>query len=171
MKTAHVTRTRLALLLPLVCATTVLSGAATPSSASVTVGRTAPAPGPAMTNLGTAYDEAPELTTTARQAARPGAAITTSVSLTTSLNPSGGQNVTFTATVSGGPGVADGVVAFADWGRLIGTSGIQAGDGSASMTTSSLADGLHAIKAYYIATSGYTPSNSPPVYQLVQLGR
>ncbi len=100
----------------------------------------------------------------------------TSVALVSSLNPSAvGQNVTFTATVSGGAGGAtpDGNVTFMDGSTILGTiplspSGV-AGAATASFTTGNLSNGLHVITATYNGDvqKGIQANTSNPVNQLV----
>ncbi len=74
--------------------------------------------------------------------------ITTSVTLTSSVNPSVfGQSITFTATVSGAGGTPTGTVTFLDGGSSIGTGAMVGG--VATLTTSSIAVGGHTITAAY----------------------
>ena len=101
----------------------------------------------------------------------------TTTTLTSSQNPSTvGQNVTFTATVAinGGGGVTpDGTVTFFDGANAIGSqtlipNGLSA---SASITTSTLTQGLHNITAQYsggIANPSVQASTSNTVVQDVQ---
>lgn len=76
----------------------------------------------------------------------------TAVTLTSSANPSAiGAPLTFTATVSiaaGGGVTPDGTVTFMDGGTSIGTATLNA-SAVATLTVSSLADGLHSITAVY----------------------
>ena len=155
MKTIHVARRRLALIVPLVCAASTLAGVAQPALASSAVGP------PVNQRISTgASHRTPALV----------ALEATSTELTTSVNPVfTGSAVTFRALVipDSGDDIFDGVVAFADWGILIGVD--YPTGGNAQLTTSALAAGLHSIKAYYIGTAAYAPSNSPAVYELVRL--
>ncbi len=77
----------------------------------------------------------------------------TNTGLTSSVNPSAvGQSVAFTATVTVPPGggniAPDGSVVFYDGSTMLGTSTLNPG-GVATLTTSTLADGLHSINAVY----------------------
>jgi large repetitive protein len=74
----------------------------------------------------------------------------TSTALVSSANPSTlNQSVTFTATVKATGGVApDGTVTFMDGANVLGTQTLS-GTGTATFTTSTLADGLHSITAVY----------------------
>jgi len=97
------------------------------------------------------------------------APITTTTSLTTSANPApAAQPVTFTAAVAAGTGAAvpTGLVAFVDGSALLGVGTLN-GTGQAALTTSTLADGLHPITAYYIGVAGFESSQSPEVFELV----
>ena len=93
----------------------------------------------------------------------------TTTSLATSMNPAPtGQAVTFTATVTAGTGAAIpvGLVAFADGTVLLGVATLDS-TGTAVLTTSALARGLHPITAYYIGAGGFESSQSPEVFELV----
>jgi len=89
--------------------------------------------------------------------------------LTSSLNPSVvGQSVTFTATAATTGafiGVPTGSVNFYDGGNSIG-SGILT-NGVATLTTSTLAAGLHQITAAYLGSTTMAPSTSAAVAQQV----
>ena len=151
MKTVHVARRRLAWIVPLVCAASAVAGVAQPAAASPAA--------PVPPRFGAVALRPPALL--APQA--------TTVAVSTPANPVySGTSITFSAMVltGNGDGVSEGVVAFADWGRLLGVGGSQGGQ--AGYTTSGLASGLHSIKAYYIGTQVYAPSNSPALYLLVQ---
>ena len=80
--------------------------------------------------------------------------------LTASPNPAtSGQNVTFTATVTG---VAPtGTVQFADGAAKLG-SPVALNGGVAALATSALAPGSHSITATYAGDIGNQPSISPP---------
>ena len=94
------------------------------------------------------------------------AADTPSVTLTSSRNPSNsGQSVTFTANVSLSSGSVAGVVEFYDAGTLIGSSSIAAG--RATLTTTALAVGSHAMTARYAGIAGVPPSLSGVLVQAV----
>lgn len=86
---------------------------------------------------------------------------TTTTTVTTSGTPSHtGDPVTFTATVaaSGSP-VATGTVQFTDGAANIGGPVAVGGSGHATLTTSSLAEGTHAIRATYSGASGFLTSS------------
>src|SRR6185436_16163920 len=96
----------------------------------------------------------------------------TTTSLTSSLNPSSGQPVTFTAAVfANGPGsgTKTGTVTFTDGGATIGTGMLDAA-GHATFTTSALSvvGSPHAITAVYSGDSNFTSSTSPVLLQTVQ---
>lgn len=96
------------------------------------------------------------------------ASSSTSTSLTTSSNPSEtGAPVTLTATVTaaaGGP--VTGTVTFYDGSSAIGTAPVDT-SGKASLTTSTLLAGSHAITAVYSGAPGFLPSTSPRLTQTV----
>ncbi len=81
----------------------------------------------------------------------------TATTIQSSQNPSEvGQSVTFTATVavSGGGGVTpDGTVTFTDGANVLGTVTLNTATGQAQYTTSTLAEGEHAIVATYSGDS------------------
>ncbi len=89
------------------------------------------------------------------------ATTTTTTALASSANPSTvGQAVTFTATVSAnspGTGTPTGTVTFADDGSQIGTATLNS-DGTATIATSALAVGGHAITASYGGDQNFTAS-------------
>jgi len=92
--------------------------------------------------------------------------------LVSSQNPSHlGQPVTFTATVTslGRQTLPTGTVTFKDntYSTVLGT--VQLSNGVASLTTSSLTTGQHAIVASYSGDNLSAAGNSAPVNQLVQL--
>ncbi len=77
-----------------------------------------------------------------------------SVELTSSLNPSNvGDAVTFTATVTSAAGTPTGSVTFHDGATLLGTRALTAG--VATLQTSALEGGTHAIKATYLGNATY----------------
>jgi hypothetical protein len=89
---------------------------------------------------------------------------TTATTLTSSLNPStAGQAVTFTANVT--PSTATGTVVFLDGAVKVGAGTVIAG--KATLSTSSLAAGSHAIAAGYGGDSNYNTSNSNTLTQTV----
>jgi probable HAF family extracellular repeat protein len=90
------------------------------------------------------------------------------VSLSSSQNPShGGQNVTFTATVSAIVGLPpDGEqVSFLNGKTVLGTATLS--NGTASITTSTLAVGTHSITAKYAGDVNYLPNKSAVLTQVV----
>jgi hypothetical protein len=88
------------------------------------------------------------------------------VMLSSSLNPAvAGQNIQFTATVSATGPVPTGTVVFLDGGRQIGQIAVSA-NGTAGLSTSSLAVGTHAIQAVYSGDSNYD-SQSASLSQIV----
>ncbi len=101
-----------------------------------------------------------------------GATITVNptVALASSANPStSGQNVTFTATVSGSAGTATGTVNFMDGGTsLAGCSAAALSSGTATCSTAALIDGPHSITADYSGDAAYNAGTSNTVTQTVQ---
>jgi hypothetical protein len=98
-------------------------------------------------------------------------------STTTSLNsttPSSvfGQAVTFTATVSGGNATPTGSVVFEDGTTVIGTSSLSLVGGSyqASLTTSTLVWGMHAITAVYLGDGNNAGSSGATSLDVLQGG-
>jgi uncharacterized repeat protein (TIGR01451 family) len=82
-----------------------------------------------------------------------------STTLTSSQNPSsGGQPVTFTATVAGSPGTPTGTVTFADGATTLAT--VAMAGGTASFTTSSLTVGVHTMVATYSGDVGFATSTA-----------
>ena len=94
----------------------------------------------------------------------------TSTVVTASANPSVfGQSVTFTATVSAaapGSGTPTGSVTFMDGSTTLG-SGTLNGSGRATISTKTLAVGLHAITAVYGGDGNFITSTSPTLNQAV----
>lgn len=94
--------------------------------------------------------------------------VSTSISLTSSLNPSThGTSVTFTATITSPTGAhpSSGTITFKDGSTTIGTGSIASG--KATFSTSALAVGTHSITASYAGTSNYGASTSPTLSQVV----
>ena len=93
-------------------------------------------------------------------------ALTTATTLTSSRNPSTpGQPVTFTATVTASGGTPTGTVTFMDAGNTIGTGTLSGGIGT--FTTAALTLGSHSITASYAGASGFSPSVSSVLAQVV----
>jgi len=93
----------------------------------------------------------------------------TTTSLTTSINHApAGTPVTLTAKVTPGTGTAVpvGLLAFTDGAALLGVVVLDS-TGTAALTTSDLAVGLHVITAYYIGTGRFQSSHSPSTFELV----
>ena len=94
------------------------------------------------------------------------AAGTPVISVSSSRNPSNlGQTVTLTANVTFGSGSVGGTIEFYDGDTLIGSSAIAAG--RATLTTSALPAGSHAIRAHYTGLADVPPSVSPVLVQAV----
>ncbi|MDW4571735.1 Ig-like domain repeat protein [Microbacterium sp. M3] len=89
------------------------------------------------------------------------AAVTTTTTVTTSGSPSTtGAPVTFTATVTGGGSpVTTGTVAFTADGVTIGGPVAVNASGTASLTTTALAEGTHLIVGTYSGSTGFLTSN------------
>ena len=88
-------------------------------------------------------------------------------SLMSSLNPSsGGQAVTFTATVTSSGAVATGTVQFRDGSTTLGTVTLDSA-GHASFTTSSLTPGNHTMRAVYSGDANCQSSTSTSLTQTV----
>jgi hypothetical protein len=89
--------------------------------------------------------------------------------LTSSANPSAvRQAVTFTATVTPavGSAVPTGLVVFLNGTSVIGSATLDS-TGHAALTTSTLAVGIHLLRAAYAGGSGFIGSTSPLHIQLV----
>jgi len=92
----------------------------------------------------------------------------TTTTLVSAPNPSAyGQVVTFTAAVSAASGKPTGTVIFYDGSNALGSASLA--NGSASLSTSSLAIGSHPITAAYQGFSGFLPSTSAVLVQVVNL--
>lgn len=90
----------------------------------------------------------------------------TTTSVASALNPSSyGQLVTFTAAVTSTSGTPAGTVIFYDGSTQLGSAALA--NGIASLSTSSLANGSHPITAGYQGSSGFAPSTSSPLNQMV----
>jgi Bacterial Ig-like domain (group 3)/Peptidase family M28 len=93
----------------------------------------------------------------------------TTTTVTSSPDPSvHNQSVTFTATVAAqAPGTATptGTVTFKDGNRTLGTSSLNAGQ--ASFSVSNLSKGTHPVTAVYGGSSGFVTSTSPTLPQTV----
>ena len=96
----------------------------------------------------------------------------TTTLLTSSVNPSrSGQAITFTATVNTvapGAGAATGSVEFLRAGVVLAT--VPLANGTAQLTTGTLAVGKHAIEARYPGSSNFAPSVSAVLQQTVKGG-
>lgn len=98
-----------------------------------------------------------------QQVALPGA----TVQLSSNANPSiVNQSVTFTAAVSGPPGIPTGTVTFLDNGALLGTATLNA-SGQATLSSTTLLVGIHAITVTYSGDTNYSPSISDNLLQVV----
>jgi hypothetical protein len=99
------------------------------------------------------------------------ATATTLTSVTSSANPSGyRQPVTFTATVaaaSPGAGTPSGTVTFRDGRTVLGTRTLDS-NGVATLTTSSLRLGSHAVTAVYQGNSNFRTNASGTLVQTVK---
>jgi hypothetical protein len=98
----------------------------------------------------------------------PAASPTSSMSLTSSANPSAlGQSVTFSASVTtdGPPGSPTGTVQFFDGAKSLGSSALS-GAGQASVTTTTLTAGQHTISATYSGDATF-PGAQASITQIV----
>jgi Bacterial Ig-like domain (group 3) len=89
------------------------------------------------------------------------AATTTTLTASPSGSSSFGQSLTFTATVAAAPpgaGAPSGTVAFTIDGTPVGSSSVS-GSGQATLSTSSLSAGSHAIAAAYSGDANFLASN------------
>ena len=88
----------------------------------------------------------------------------TSTALTSTPNPSAvGETVTLTATVT--PSVATGTVTFYHGATPMGTGTLSGG--KATITSSGIPEGNHALTATYNGDTNDAPSTSPIVNQVV----
>ncbi len=92
--------------------------------------------------------------------ATPGAPTSTSMAAS-ATQTTAGQEVSFTATVSGGSGTPTGSLQFLDGGAVLGA--VSLAGGQARLTTSSLAPGIHFIRATYTGDSNFAGSTSSTV--------
>lgn len=112
-------------------------------------------------NSGYATSASPALTQVVQLA-------TTNVQVSSSVSPSyGGNEVVFSAVVSGNGGVPTGTVTFLDGGTQIGQGSLNA-TGQVSIKTSSLTPGTHTITASYGGDAEDSTSTSLPLTQVVQ---
>jgi hypothetical protein len=93
---------------------------------------------------------------------------------TLAANPAGGssfgQEVTFTATVTGGVNPPAGTVTFKDGGNTIGNGAVD-GSGHATVQTTTLSATTHSITASYTGDGSYAPSTSAALsYDVSVLG-
>ena len=87
--------------------------------------------------------------------------------LTSSSNPAVvGTAVTFTSVFAGNYATPSGVVTFLDGLTTLATATLDA-TGTAAFTTSSLAVGVHSIRAVYAGSSDFVPGSSPVLAQLI----
>jgi uncharacterized protein (DUF1800 family) len=97
-----------------------------------------------------------------------GGGVATTTSVASSLNPStAGANVVFTATVTGSS--PTGTVSFTDSGASIGCAAVALSAGTATCSTSALAQGTHTIVASYGGDAGNMVS-SGMISQVVNAG-
>jgi len=93
--------------------------------------------------------------------------VATAATLISSKNPSTfGESVTLTATVTASGGVPTGNVTFSDSGAVVGTVPLGSA-GTATLTTSSMSVGTHALAASYGGAAGFTSSSSAMLSQVV----
>ena len=92
----------------------------------------------------------------------------TSTTVQASPNPATvGQTVTISATVTSPSGTPGGSVTFFDGTTAIGSQTLSSG-GTASISTSSLAVGIHSITATYAGNSTYAGSTSAPFQETIE---
>ncbi len=148
---------------------TVLGTATLDGSGSASYATAALAPGSHPITVRYAGDVSFATSTSAVLAQAVGLAATSS-SVLASVNPSAfGQAVTFTATVAPvapGTGTPSGSIAFFDGSTAIGSASLDA-SGAASLSTSALAVGSHAVTAVYAGDGSFTGSTSPVLTQAV----
>jgi hypothetical protein len=91
----------------------------------------------------------------------------TTTTVTSSRNPSKtGQSVTLTGRVTSPAGTPAGTIEFLDGNVVIGT-GTLSGSGQATLTTTTLAVGSHAITVRYLGSATMPPSLSATLVQVV----
>ncbi len=92
---------------------------------------------------------------------------TTATALTSSANPAFvGANLTLNASVSGNGGIATGSITFRDGTTILGNVPVTA-SGGASLSTTTLAPGLHSITATYNGDSNDSSSSAPVLSEQV----
>lgn len=93
--------------------------------------------------------------------------VATTTTLTSSANPSlAGSAVTLSAKVTSSGGTPTGTVIFSDSGATLGTVPLNSG-GVATFVTSSLSAGTHILAATYGGATGFSPSGSATLSQVV----
>jgi hypothetical protein len=93
--------------------------------------------------------------------------VATATTLTSSANPSNvGSTVTLSAKVASSGSTPTGTVTFSDSGATLGTVALNS-SGVAIFATSSLSAGTHVLAATYSGASGFSPSGSPSLTQVV----
>ena len=101
------------------------------------------------------------------QLAAPVSLLATTAVVTSSANPAtGGQAVTFTATISAVSGTPAGTVTFLDGATSLGSGTLNAA-GVATLSTSALSIATHAIKAAYGGSAAFQASTSAAINQVV----
>ncbi len=94
----------------------------------------------------------------------------TGMSVQSDVNPSTfGQQVTFTATITGGVTTATGSVDFSDGGTSLG-SGTLNSEGEATLSTSSLTAAAHTITATYAGDGGHAANSAQLTQTVSQAG-
>ena len=91
---------------------------------------------------------------------------TTTVVTSSALNGNLGAPITFTAAVTGGSGAPTGSVTFRDGTTQLG-SPVPVASGQASLTTSTLSAGTHAISAIYSGDGSFTGSTSARINEVI----
>ncbi len=96
------------------------------------------------------------------------AAASTTLSASPASGSSFGQQVTFTATVTGAVSAPTGTVTFKDGGTTIGSGAVD-GSGHATVQTTTLSAATHSITASYAGDATYAPSGSAALLYDVSL--
>lgn len=92
----------------------------------------------------------------------------TTISLSSSANPAtGGQRITFTASVTGDHATPSGQVQLLDGSRLIATATLNS-SGVTAIPITGLSKGTHPITAVYAATQDFAAATSAVVNQVIQ---